>query len=271
MAEPTDLVFNIAEGWRTRSREAQVPAICELLRVPYTHSDSLTVALSLDKAMTKRVLKASGIPTPEFACIDAIEELDATRLPAFPLMVKPACEGSSIGIRSRSRCNNDEELRDRAACLLRRYGGAVLIERFLPGVETTVLVMGNGAGARVVGIMEISPRAGSAEEFVYSLEVKRDYRSRVEYHVPPRLPHRVISSIGETALATHRALGCRDIARVDIRLDEDDAPSLIEVNPLPGLHPVDGDVPILCGHLGISWSELIRRIVGEATTRLSKP
>jgi D-alanine-D-alanine ligase len=273
MAERTDLVFNIAEGWGTRSREAQVPAICELLRIPCTHSDSLTLALSLDKAMTKRIVTASGIPTPKFVCVDAIDAIDAigtARLPPFPLMVKPACEGSSIGIRSGSRCKNTEELRDRVVCLLRQYGGAVLIERFLPGVETTVLVMGNGAGARVVGIMEISPRSESAEGFVYSLEVKRDYRNRVEYHVPPRLPAQVISSIGETALGAYRALACRDIARVDMRLDEAGTPFLIEVNPLPGLHPVDGDVPILCGHLGISWVELIRRIVGEAEARLSK-
>jgi D-alanine-D-alanine ligase len=270
MAERTDLVFNIAEGWGTRSREAQVPAICELLHIPCTHSDSLTLALSLDKAMTKRVVTASGISTPAFICIDAIEELEMKSLPAFPLMVKPACEGSSMGIRGRSLCNNAGELRDRVACLLREYGGAVLIERFLPGVEATVLVMGNGVGARVVGIMEISPGSESPGEFVYSLEVKRDYRTRVKYHVPPRLPAQVISSIGETALAAYRALACRDIARVDIRLDENDDPSLIEVNPLPGLHPVDGDVPILCGHVGISWVELIGRIVGEAEARLSK-
>jgi D-alanine-D-alanine ligase len=268
MAEQIDLVFNIAEGWGTRSREAQVPAICELLRVPCTHSDSLTLALSLDKAMTKRVVAASGIKTPAFVCIDAIEELGTIPLPPFPLMVKPACEGSSIGIRSGSRCQNDGELRDRVACLLQQYGGAVLIERFLPGVEATVLVMGHGRDARVVGIMEIAPRSEPAEEFVYSLDVKRDYRSRVECHVPPRLPAQTTSSIGDTALAAYRALACRDIARVDVRLDEKGVPSLMEVNPLPGLHPVDGDVPILCGHLGISFVELLEGIVGEALARL---
>jgi D-alanine-D-alanine ligase len=268
MAERIDLIFNIAEGWGTRSREAQVPAICELLRIPCTHSDSLTLALSLDKAMTKRVVAASGIPTPEFVCIDAIEELGTTRLPPFPLMVKPACEGSSIGIRSRSRCQNDKELRDLVVCLLQQYGGSVLIERFLPGVEATVLVMGRGLQARVVGIMEIAPRSEAAGQFVYSLEVKRDYRRRVEYHVPPRLSAQTISSVGETALGAYRALACRDIARVDIRLDENGVPSLIEVNPLPGLHPVDGDVPILCGHLGISFVQLIGGIVGEAVARL---
>jgi D-alanine-D-alanine ligase len=271
MAEPPDLVFNIAEGWGTRSREAQVPAICELLRVPCTHSGSLTLALSLDKAMTKRVVAASGIPTPAFVCIDSIEELGTTSLPPFPLIAKPACEGSSIGIRSNSCCTDAGELRDRVGCLLRQYAGTVLIERFLPGIETTVLVMGNGPQAKVVGMMEISPRSESATAFVYSLEVKRDYRNRVEYHVPPRLPAQTLASIGETALAAYRALACRDIARLDIRLDHDGVPSLIEVNPLPGLHPVDGDVPILCNRLGISWVELVRRIVSEAEGRLSRP
>jgi D-alanine-D-alanine ligase len=268
LEQPIDLVFNIAEGWGTRSREAQVPAICELLRIPCTHSDSLTLALSLDKAMTKRIVAASGVPTPAFVCIDAIDELGTTSLPAFPLMVKPTCEGSSIGIHSRSRCVNVEELQDRAACLLEHYAGTVMIERFLPGVEVTVLVMGTGPGARVVGMMEISPRSQSLDGFVYSLEVKRDYRNRVEYHVPPRLPAEVISSIGETAMRAYRALACRDIARVDIRLDAAGAASLIEVNPLPGLHPMDGDVPILCGRIGISWVQLIREIVSEAQARL---
>jgi D-alanine-D-alanine ligase len=273
LAEPVDLVFNIAEGWGTRSREAQVPAICELLRIPCTHSGSLTLAISLDKAMTKRIAAANGIPTPEFICIDALGELDAASLPAFPLMVKPACEGSSMGIRNSSRCTNVVELRSRAERLFRQYGGTVIVERFLPGVEATVLVMGNGScstpvTARVVGIMEISPRSESVDEFVYSLSVKRDYRNQVAYHVPPRVPASVISTIGQTALGAYRALACRDIARVDIRLDAAGAPSLIDVNPLPGLHPIDGDVPILCGRLGISFVGLIREIVAEAQARL---
>jgi D-alanine-D-alanine ligase len=149
-----------------------------------------------------------------------------------------------------------------------QYFGTVMIERFLPGVEVTALVMGNRAGARVVGMMEIAPRLESVGEFVYSLDVKRDYRNRVEYHVPPRLPGAAIASIAETALGIYRALACRDIARVDIRMDADGTASLIEVNPLPGLHPVDGDVPILCRYLGISYSSLIGEIVTHAGARL---
>ena len=267
LAEPVDLVFNTAEGWGTRSREAQVPALCELLHIPYTHSGSLTLAISLDKAMTKRIASANGIRTPEFVCVEDLEELDAVALPTFPLMVKLAGEGASMGIGSRSRCANIRELQEAAAELLRQYSGAVIIERFLPGVEVTVLVMGNGA-ARVVGMMEIAPRLGSIREFVYSLEVKRNYRSRVEYHAPPRLSGPAIAAIAETALETYCAMACRDIARVDIRIDADGTASLIEVNPLPGLHPEDGDVPIMCRHLGIPYARLIGEIVAHAEARL---
>jgi D-alanine-D-alanine ligase len=268
-AEPVDLVFNIAEGWGSRSREAQVPAVCELLRVPCSHSDPLTLALSLDKAMTKRIAAGAGVPTPAFVCVESLGEFDIVdELPDFPLLAKPAWEGSSIGIGSHSLCGNFDDLRERVASLLRDYQGPVLIEHFLPGAEVTVLVMGDGAGARVVGMMEISPRSESPSAFVYSLEVKRDYRNRVDYHVPPRLPPETISAIGETALRAYRAIGCRDIARVDIRLDAAGIASLIEVNPLPGLHPVDGDVPILCGRLGIPYVSLIRGIVDEAARRV---
>jgi D-alanine-D-alanine ligase len=267
-ASPVDLVFNIAEGWGSRSREAQVPAVCELLRVPCSHSDPLTLALSLDKAMTKRIAAGAGVPTPAFVCLESLDELNKDALPPFPLFAKPAWEGSSIGIGSHSLCGNLDDLRERVASLLRDYQGPVLIEHFLPGIEVTVLIMGNGAGARVVGMMEISPRSESPAAFVYSLEVKRDYRNRVDYHVPPRLPQETISAIGETALRAYRAIGCRDIARVDLRLDAAGIASLIEVNPLPGLHPVDGDVPILCGLLGIPYASLIRGIVDEAAQRV---
>jgi D-alanine-D-alanine ligase len=267
MAERVDLVFNISEGWGTRSREAQVPAVCELLRIPCTHSGPLALAISLDKAMTKRFAAFHGVQTPAFLCVDNMEQFDETPLPPFPLMAKPASEGSSIGIRMHSRCESGKELRDCVAWLLQEYGGVVLIERFLPGPEVTVLVMGTGESARVMGIMQIVPRAQREEAFVYSLEVKRDFRNLVDYHVPPCLPAATIAAIEETALRAYRAIDCRDIARVDIRLDEAGKASLIEVNPLPGLHPVDGDVPILCGRLGISYTGLIRMIVDEARSR----
>lgn len=263
-----DLVFNTAEGWGGRSREAQTPAVCELLGVPYTHSEPLTLAISLDKAMTKRFAAYHGVKTPEFALVSRIEELSEMPLPPFPVIVKPAAEGSSMGIRRHSRCETPETLRERVAWVLREYGGAALIERFLTGPEITVLVLGEGERARVVGEMQIAPREGSPAEFIYSLEMKRNYRTLVEYHVPPCLPDAAIAAIRRVALAAYRSIGCRDIARVDLRLDEEGTPSLIEINPLPGLNPESGDVPILCGRIGLPYVDLIRAIVDEARRRI---
>ena len=147
----------------------------------------------------------------------------------------------------------------------------MLVESFLPGAEVTVAVMGHGAGAAVVGAMEIAPRCGDAAEFIYGVETKRNYLAEVDYHVPPRLSASTRTAIGDAALAAYRALGCRDIARIDMRLDGEGRPHLLEVNALPGLDPVRSDVPILCGRLGISYQKLIAGIVRHAADRWRLP
>ena len=185
LARPPALVFNIAEGWGSRSREAHVPAVCEMLAIPFTHSDPLTLALTLDKALTKEVLASHGIATPRFAVVESISDLARVDFP-FPLFVKPSCEGSSMGIRQTSRVLAEKALKAEVARTLRDYGPPVLVETFLPGVELTVGVVGNGAGAEVLGVMEIEPRVGKPEAFVYGLETKRNYVEEVAYHVPPR-------------------------------------------------------------------------------------
>jgi D-alanine-D-alanine ligase len=262
-----DLVFNIAEGFGSRSREAHVPAVCEMLGIPYTHSDPLTLALSLDKAMAKRIAASHGVPTPPFVCVESLEDLDAASLPAFPSIAKPACEGSSMGIRNHSRCDSREELETQVAGLLASYSGPVIVEQFLTGVEVTVGIVGAGAQARTLGAMEIAPRNTAIESFIYSVEVKRAYRKEVEYHAPPRLPAAVTESVTRTALAAYRALGCRDVGRVDLRLNSDGVPCFLELNPLPGLHPVSGDLPILCGRMGVSYDTLIATIAEAAIQR----
>ena len=264
-----DLLFNIAEGRNSRSREAHVPAVCEMLSIPYTHSDPLTLALALDKPLAKRVAASYGVPTAPDVCVERLADLDARPLPPFPLIAKPACEGSSMGIHKDSRCENRGELQEHVASLLAQYAGPVMVEQFLTGVEATVGIVGTGAEAHVLGIMEIAPRKITADRFVYSLEVKRDYLREVEYHVPPRLPAAVNDAIAWTALAAYRAIGCRDVGRVDVRLDAERVPCFIEVNPLPGLNPVSGDLPILAGRLGILFETLIATIVEEATARQS--
>jgi D-alanine-D-alanine ligase len=268
MQEPGDLVFNIAEGYGTRSREAHVPAALEMLGVPYTHSDPLTLALTLDKAMAKRVAAAAGVPTPRFAVVEHLDEARALDL-EYPRIAKPLFEGSSMGIRKHSRVTCHEDFMELIEMLLRDYREPVLVEEFASGPEFTVGILGTGARASVIGAMEIVPRNCSASEFVYSLEVKRNYLEEVAYHVPPKRPTELVREIEDVALAAYRSLGCRDVGRVDVRLSEDGEPKFLEVNPLPGLNPVTGDLVILARGNGISYHELIGRIVENARIRQS--
>ncbi len=276
LREPPELVFNFAEGYGTRSREAHLPSLLELLDIPFTHSDPLTLAVTLDKAIAKRMVASVGLPTPRFVVVERPEELegarelvDATGHPlAFPVFAKPLYEGSSMGIRRASRIEDRAALHERAAALLRDYRQPVLIEEFCSGPEFTVGVLGNGERVRPIAVMEVTPRKGAIESFVYSLEVKRNYLEEVEYHVPPKREPAVLAEIERVALGCYRALGCRDVARVDVRMDREGQPKFLEVNPLPGLHPVTGDIVIMSKRMGLSYQDLIGGIVEEARLRL---
>jgi D-alanine-D-alanine ligase len=264
LERPPELVFNMAEGAGSRSREAHVPAVCELLGVPYTHSDPLTLAASLDKAVAKSLVAAAGIPTPRW-CV--VEDADDEVALDFPVLAKPLAEGSSMGIRLFSRAEDSDELRAQLERLLRDYGQPVLVEEFCPGPELTVGILGTGAGATVLGVMEVVPLVVPVEQFVYSLEIKRTGDPFVEYHVPPRRPRELIDRAAAVALGSYRALGCRDVARVDLRLDADGEPNFLEANPLPGLRPAWGDLVILAGRCGVEFEDLVGRIVACARER----
>ena len=266
MHEPGDLVFNIAEGYGTRSREAHVPSALEMLGVPYTHSDPLTLALTLDKAMAKRVVASAGVPTPRFAVLEHVDQVADVPL-AFPLIAKPLFEGSSMGVRNHSRVVDEYELRELVAQLLADYREPVLVEEFASGPEFTVGILGTGPSAQVIGAMEIVPKNCPIDEFVYSLEVKRNYLEEVEYHAPPRRPAEMVRHVEEVALAAYRALACRDVGRVDVRMGDDGEPKFLEVNPLPGLNPVTGDLVILARANGLGYADLIGRIVEGARER----
>ncbi len=266
LAEPPDLVFNIAEGFGTRSREAHVPAALEMLGVPYTHSDPLTLAVTLDKGVAKRLAASAGVRTPRFAVVAdpaQVADLDL----ALPVIAKPLWEGSSKGIRKSSRLTDAETLQATIERLLADYGEPVLVEEFLPGAEFTVGIVGTGRDARVIGALEIVPRLARPEEFVYSLEVKRNWEVEVEYHAPPRRPPEVVADVERTALAAYQALDCRDLGRVDVRLDAAGRASFIEVNPLPGIHPVTGDLCILARGCGLAYDDLIAGVVESARRR----
>lgn len=258
-----DLVFNVAEGVRGRSREAQVPALCELFDQPYCLADPLTCALTLDKAMAKRVVRDHGLPTAPFALVASLDEAAAvTLLP--PLFVKPFAEGSSKGVTGHSYVGSAGELVLACAELLDAFHQPVLVERYLPGREFTVGVVGNGVEARVVGVMEVLITAG-AETHSYTALNKDEYLERVTYRLIDGEP--LAETCRRVALGAFHALGCRDAARVDLRCDEDGRPCFLEANPLPGLHHVRSDLPIMTRLAGHSYGELLAWIVGAAVRR----
>jgi D-alanine-D-alanine ligase len=260
--ERWDLVFNLAEGLRGRSREAQVPAVCEMFDQPYTFSDPLTCAVTLDKPLAKRLVRDHGLPTPPFAVVETEADAEAVRLEP-PLFAKPAAEGSSKGVDGRSRISSRDELRATCAELLGTFRQPVLVERYLPGREMTVGIVGNGDEARVVGVMEVLFKNGTDTD--YTATNKAEYLSRVEYRLLDG------DALGmrarEVALGAYRALSCRDAGRVDLRCDENGEPCFLEVNPLPGLNPVYSDLPILSGLAGIPYDQLLGSIVDAAGRR----
>lgn len=258
--ERWDLVFNIAEGLHGRGREALVPALLDAYRIPYTFSDPVVLAVSLDKGITKTIIQAAGLATAPFAVIREPADADGIDLP-FPLFLKPVAEGTGKGISTRSRVTTPGELREVSALLLERFNQSVLVETYLPGREFTVGLIGTGATAAVLGTMEVNFTASDKHSAIYSYETKADYETRVRYTVPDDATG---ESAAALALAAWRVLECRDAGRVDIRCDASGVPNFIEVNPLAGLNPVHSDLPIICRLHGISHQELIRRIIASA-------
>lgn len=265
-ADRPDLVFNIAEGEGGRCREAHLPALLEMLRIPYVGSDPLTLCVTLDKPVAKRLAASEGFPTPPFRCCRVPEDLEEGDL-SFPVIVKPAFEGSSKGIRLASRAATIAEARKMIGFVRGTYAQDALVEEFIPGPEVTVGLVGNDAPS-VIGQMEIRPRKIPRETFVYSLEVKRDYQEQVEYLCPPSLPEETVSRIEEHAKGIYRTLGCRDFGRIDFRVDRRGVPQFLECNPLPGLSPGYGDLPILADRMGMPYISLLSEILGSALARL---
>jgi D-alanine-D-alanine ligase len=263
-----DLVFNIAEGLHGFGRESQVPAILDVYEIPYTFSDPLVLAVSLHKATAKSVVRAAGVPTPDFKVVEHPADLDTVDLP-FPLFAKPVAEGTGKGVTAASVLNRPEDVRPYCEQLWREYRQPVLLETFLPGREFTVGILGTDGDAVVLGTLEVVLLAG-ADAAVYSFLNKELCESRVEYCLVKPESDEEVRQAEAVALAVWRALGCRDGGRVDIRSDARGNPQFMEVNPLAGLHPSHSDLPILCTRLGISYKELIGRILQSAGKRATR-
>ncbi len=259
-----DFAFNIAEGWGGRNREAAAAAVCELMGIRYTGSDPLTLAVTLDKWTARRIVSPE-VPVAAAVLVRGESDFGRLRQIRYPAMVKPNDEGSSKGIRRNSVADSESAALERVRRLRSQYGCAVLVEEFLPGPEVTVGVIGNGESRRILGLMEIAPREETGR-FVYSLEMKRDFARQVRYHVPPRLPAAVQEKIGDLALLAYEMLGCRDVARLDFRLDAAGEPYFLECNPLPGLNPESGDIVIL-SRARMAYEALVQEIFRHALQR----
>jgi D-alanine-D-alanine ligase len=258
-----DLVFNICEGLYGLGREALVPAMLDAHRIPYTFSDPAVLGLCLHKALTKRVVRDLGVPTPDFAVVEQPEDADGVRL-AYPLFAKPLAEGTGKGIDAASKIETPEALKKTCADLLTRFRQPVLVEEFLPGREFTAGIVGTGADAEVVGVMEVILNA-KAEADVYSYVNKEECDERVIYRLAG---DDIEPECRAVSLKAWRGLGARDAGRVDLRVARDGKVAFIEVNPLAGLHPQHSDLPIICTMVGITFQQLIERILASATRRV---
>ncbi|PPQ89777.1 hypothetical protein CVT25_008063 [Psilocybe cyanescens] len=299
-----DIVFNICEGFGSMGREAQVPALLEAWGIPFTFSDSATLGLCLDKAKTKMVLDHYGVPTAPFACvpprntwpekgvspISIIQNSPHSHaLESFPLFVKPAAEGTGMGITQANKVTDYEQLTKVVEDLSRRYPTqTILIERFLQGREFTVGIIGTGAEARAVGVREmvflkdnptfpIDPTTAYVDMDpalldldVYGYDLKRVSSPNPQYVDLHLSSDPAAQGAAEVAVKAWTLLGCRDGGRVDIRHDTKNAdavPNFIEVNPLAGLTPGYSDFPLLAQANGIGYDQLLSMIVYGASKR----
>ncbi len=260
--ERWDAVFNICEGVRGYAREAEVPALLEAYDIPCMFSDPLTLSVALDKAWAKRIARDQGVVTPAFATIESAGDVARVDLP-FPLFLKPVAEGSGKGINARSRVDNPAELKATALELLARFGQPVLAEIYLPGREFTVGITGTGDDAEVLGVMEITPTK-KAIAHGYGYENKEHWEDKVILKLADDPEG---AAAGEVALAAWRALRCRDGGRVDTRSDANGRPHFLEVNPLAGLNPQHSDLCFLARFKGLSYSELIGKIMASFLKR----
>jgi D-alanine-D-alanine ligase len=260
-----DLIFNIAEGVEGRNREAQVPALCELLGIPYTGSDSATLAIALDKALGKKVLMQHDILTPKFQLMESARERLSSDM-KFPLIVKPNAEGSSKGIDSTNVVDTEEELRAAVKLCVEKYRQPALVEEYIAGREFTVGLLGDKR-PRVLPPMEIKFKKNNPRP-VYDYGVKKEWEEHVYYECPAKLTEAEQKAMEKIARATFWALDCRDVARVDLRMDADGRIYVLEVNPLPGLTPDYSDLVLIAKAIGMEYDQLIAEIMVGGLRRM---
>lgn len=289
-----DLCFNIAESHFGDARESQIPAVLEMLRLPYTGSQVLALALALDKPMTKRVLCYHGLPTPEFQVFESADEpvdeelLDSDGGLRFPLFVKPSREGTSMGISAESIVRTVDALLQQVTMQLAKYNQPILVEHYIEGREITVGMVGNlkpTAARRLndrtaphmlpdtltfLPALEVDLGAyDPSEAGVYTNHMKVELVDTFHYLCPAPISDDLLHELQQLAAATFRVTGSRDVARVDFRLDaaNGDKPYILEINPLPGLNPGYSDLCLEAQAAGWPYERLINLIADLAAER----
>jgi D-alanine-D-alanine ligase len=245
-----------------------------MLQIPYSGSDALTLGICLDKSRAKEILTYHKIPNAKFLVANHLEDIAATRFD-FPLIVKPISEGSSKGIFSSSFVKNTRELEDEVSRILSAYNQPALIEEFLSGREFTVAVIGNGDETEVLPIIEIR-----YEDFpqdvvpLYSYEAKWILDTKENnfdvFECPAKLDKHLEEKIKATVLQTYNVLKCKDWSRIDVRIDKNGIPNIIEINPLPGIMPdpnENSSFPKAARAAGMNYNQMILRVLYSASKR----
>ncbi len=259
-----DIVFNISEGLFGRNRESQVPIILEMKGIPFVGADALTLGLTLDKVLAKKIFKAENIPTPKFFEVKNIQSLTDTDHMKFPLIVKPRFEGSSKGLSESSRVENIDELRTQVEHVLETYKQPALVEEFISGSEFTVGVIGNDDPVALAVVqVKIDGRLQLNNKFYTFSRITSD---RLEYVCPAKISHELTKKLQELALKVYTTVECRDFGRVDFRVDKDGKPYVLEINPLPSLSTEDV-FPLLAKEIDLTYNEIIGKILHLALER----
>jgi D-alanine-D-alanine ligase len=272
-----DIVFNIAEGENGVSREAQIPAMLDMLKIPYTGSDALTLAICLDKARTKEILTYYNVPNAKFFTADSVDDVETVENKNinYPLVVKPVSEGSGKGIFASSFVNNKEELKREIERITTEYNQPALVEEYLSGREFTVAILGNEDETKILPIIEM--RFDKYPEGVipiYSYEAKWILDTKENdfdvFDCPASVDEQLEMKIKKVCFDTYKVLRCYDWSRIDLRLDKNGNPNIIEINPLPGIIPdpkENSSFPKAARAAGINYNDMINTVLASAVKR----
>lgn len=259
-----DIVFNISEGLCGRNRESQVPILLEMADIPFVGADALTLGLTLDKMMAKKIFIAEDIPTPKFLEIKIVDTLQDTDHMKFPLIVKPRFEGSSKGLSEDSRVQNLDELKKQAEYIINTYKQPALVEEFISGQEFTVAIVGNDPPEAMSPVqIKIDGRLKLNDKFYTFNRITSD---KLEYICPARINSDLKKNLMDLAVRTYDSVECRDFGRVDFRVDAEGKLYVLEINPLPSLSTEDV-FPLVAKEAGITYEQIIGKILNCALRR----